>query len=216
MKISYPSDILTYLLHNINLDKQSLVDLLKPHCKFNKLHMRGSRLRILQIPDELADFCVWMQDKNIKRYLEIGTSTGGSWMFISAYLASINPDFAASVGYDRTSKLRDFDTYKANWADTCKSATIEFRHQSSNDMNIDGEKYDLSYIDACHKRDAVWSDFNKVKDHSRFVAFHDIVLTGGSTVDQFWKEIKQQYKHWEFIDKSLPETCGIGVVEIGR
>jgi hypothetical protein len=195
--------------NNSKLDDVTyLNDFLTPHCVFRKIGLRGSRLRIIQLPLELARFLVWMRDKQINRYLEIGTSTGGSWFLIDSYLRAANPDYRGSIGYDRTSKLRDADPYFSRFKDA------EFRHQSSIDLNLKDEQYDLTYIDACHQEQWVWHDFLKVKTHSRFVAFHDIVLADGSTVSKFWQVAKNQYPSWEFIDTSLPETCGIGVLQV--
>ena len=211
MDVQRPStccDVFDYFVANQHRlrDVEFLTEFLQPHCLFKRLGMRGSRLRILQVPLEFAQFLVFMADRNIDMYLEVGTSTGGSWFLIDSYLRAVNPNYTGSLGYDRTSKLRDAVSYFA------KFPNIEFRHQNSTEIVLE-RQFDMAYIDACHKEHWVWHDFNKVKEHCRFVAFHDIVLRG-ATVNKFWEVARGQYPSWEFIDHSLSETCGIGVLQI--
>lgn len=186
-----------------------LADFLRPHCKFRKLSMRGSALRILQIPNELAEFLVWMSNQRVDRYLEVGTSTGGSWFMIDSYLRAANATYKGSVGYDRKLKLRDWEAYRARFAG------VEFRCQNSSAIDLDAdEQFDLAFVDACHQEEWVWHDFGKVRANCRFVAFHDIVLQGGSTVYKFWEVARRRYPSWEFIDRDLSQTCGIGILQV--
>jgi hypothetical protein len=168
--------------------------------------MRGSWLRIVQLPSEFAQFLIFMEARKVSSYLEIGVSTGGSWLMVDSYLRAVNPSFRGSVGYDRTSKLRDYDAYHARFP------TCEFRHCHSRDIVLD-RSYDMVFIDACHTEAWVRHDFDKVRAHARFVAFHDIVLKG-CTVNRFWLQVRDYYPSWEFIDTTLPETCGIGVLDL--
>ena len=131
-------------------------------------------------------------------------------MAADAYLrAASNGSYRGSVGYDRTSKLRDFEAYKA------EVGTIEFRNVHSSEMTLGDEHFDAAFIDAMHLKDWVWNDYRKVKSNCKLVGFHDIVLVG-STVHEAWSEIKLQdgVSWWEFVDHSAPVAarCGIGVV----
>jgi predicted O-methyltransferase YrrM len=83
-------------------------------------------------------------------------------------------------------------------------------------MKLGRERYDLAFIDACHAEKWVLHDFEKVKKHCRWVAFHDIVLPG-ATVDRAWRKIKARHdRQWEFIDRTLGQTLGIGVIELKK
>lgn len=168
--------------------------------------MWGSWLRIIQLPKEFAEFLVWMSENEINTYMEVGVSTGGSWFFVDSYLRAVNPNYRGSVGYDTASKLRDSEAYFRRFP------SAKFRHRGSTQIHLRGQ-FDLAFIDATHEENWVWHDFNKVKDNCRFVAFHDIVLRNAS-VDKFWNAAKKRYQHWEFIDRSLPETAGIGVLKV--
>ena len=191
-------------------DFRLVAEILRAHCLIKRMHWRGTRLRIVQFPEEFAKFLVLLRSLDVRSYLEVGTSTGGSFMAADAYLRAVgNGSYRGSVGYDRTSKLRDFDAYKE------AVGTIEFRHSDSKTMNLGDEQFDAGFIDARHLKDWVWHDYKKVKGNCKIVAFHDIVLVG-STVHEAWSEIKLQdgVRWWEFIDISAPASarCGIGVV----
>lgn len=201
-----------YLIQNKTMlhNRRWLEEFLRPHCKIKRMGWRGTRLRILQFPYEFAGFLQFMSSYQVKTYLEVGVSTGGSFLMADSYLRAAVPGFVRSVGYDRTAKLRDWIEYKAKFPAT------EFRHQSSRDMYLQDERFDMAFIDARHIEKWVLQDFEKVKNNCRFVAFHDIVLEG-STVGLAWAKIKSQYpEHWEFIDLEAPANarCGIGVVKI--
>jgi predicted O-methyltransferase YrrM len=188
------------------LDAGWLTEFLRPHCRLKVLGCRGSRLRIVQCPSEFARFLAFMGEQQISSYLEIGTSTGGSWFLVDSYLRAVNPNYQRSVGYDRTSKLRDWEGYRQRFQ------AVEFRRQHSKEIDLKEESFDLAFVDAKHEERWVRHDFEKVKAHCRLVAFHDIVLPG-ATVDKAWQQIRDEgMRYWEFIDESLPRTCGIGVV----
>lgn len=185
-----------------------LTSFLTIHCKFNRVKtLRGSWLRILQVPIEFAQFLVFMKDQIINSYLEIGISTGGSLFTIDSYLRAVNPNYQCSLGVDKKYKLRDYDFYKQRFP-TCSF------HQVNSNKFIMPNNFDMTFIDATHQERWVLNDFNKTKDKSKYIGFHDISLRNGATVSVFWEKIKKDYQHWEFIDTSLEETCGIGVIKL--
>lgn len=189
-------------------DVSWLTAILRPHCKLNRMGWRGSRLRIIQHPWEFASWLLCLAEHQCKSYVEIGTSTGGSFMATDAYLRAAVPGYARSVGYDRTSKLRGFDAYLEAVA-----GAIEFRHASSRHMDISQERFDAGFVDARHVEAWVLQDFEKIKGSCGIVGFHDIVLVGG-TVGAAWDRIKTSRKHLEFVATDIPESarCGIGAV----
>jgi cephalosporin hydroxylase len=188
-------------------DEEYLYKFLFPHTVFKHIGKRGSRLRILQLPREFAQLLIFMSTRKIDRYLEIGTAVGGSWLTIDSYLRVINPTYQGSVGIDIKFRIRSWTEHIARFKN------IEFRCGNSRDINLGQETFDLCYIDADHTEESVRNDFEKVKNNCRYVAFHDIVLQD-STVNAYWEEIKHQYEYVEFIDRSLPQTCGVGILKI--
>lgn len=193
-------------------DAEWLSQTLKPHCKIKRMQKldrswRGSRLRILQFPFEFAHWLTLLSSENVRSYLEVGTSTGGSFFTTDSYLRASVSGFSRSIGYDRKAKLRDFQIYQQRFP------SCEFRHQGSGDMNLGTDQLDAVFIDARHVEKWVLHDFDKVKNNCRIVGFHDIALIG-STVGLAWNQIKKDHKYFEFIDLSAPveARCGIGVV----
>lgn len=198
-----------------NADKLSdvewLAETLKPHCRIRRMGWRGSRLRIIQFPREFAAFLIHLAGAQVCSYLEIGTSTGGSFFTVDAYLRCAVTGYERTVGYDRTSKLRGYEEYRARFP------TCEFRHQSSKQMNLGAEQFDAAFIDARHIEKWVIQDFNKVRNNARIVAFHDIVLTG-STVGNAWATIRKEGESFDIIDETIPveARCGIGVIQLRK
>lgn len=195
------------------LDRDFLVEALKPHCRIRRMGWRGSRLRIIQFPEEFASLLCFMVEKRVKSYIEIGVSSGGAFYFADAYLRAVFPDYGRSVGVDLINKIRYLKEYQA------VHPQLEFRHMSSKDLRLEaaGERYDMAFVDARHLEKWVLWDFDKVRRVSRYVAFHDIVLQG-SGVPAAWAKIKAEHpKRWaEFVDGSAPEEarCGIGLVDL--
>lgn len=217
MNIERPVHTYDYLLAHPDklLDREWLTGFLRPHCKCNKTlgrGWRGTRLRIIQYPWEFAGFLILMASLKIRSYLEIGTSSGGSFLMVDSYLRATVPGYQRSVGYDRKDKMRDFEEYRNRWP------TTTFRCQGSGDMNLAGETFDAAFIDARHIERWVIQDYNKVRvAQPKLIGFHDIRLAK-STVRNAWEQIKAKHSNsGEIIDPNIPEHLqwGIGVVMNG-
>lgn len=190
-------------------DPKWLAEFLRPHVRIKRLGWR-SRLRVIQIPNEFAQWLILLASRYTRSYLEIGTSTGGSFFMTDAYLRAAVPNYWKSVGYDRTDKLSGLAEYKAKFPE------VHFRNIPSDKIQLGPEQFDAAFVDARHIEKWVLQDFEKVRNNSKIVGFHDIVLQG-STVDVAWKKIRDAHKKsWEFVDLEIPAEarCGIGAVEI--
>lgn len=192
-------------------DVDYVASVLRPHCRLLRYGWRGTRIRIVQHPQEFASFLVLMGQRHVRSYLEIGVSTGGSWMAADSYLRAAVPGYRGSVGCDMRpgTRLREFGGYRDRFR------TVEFRHLHSKNLHLNGERFDAVFIDARHLHRHVMRDFNRVKGNASLVGFHDIVLKG-ATVDQAWRKIRETGRSWEFVDQVGPPEarCGIGVVEV--
>ncbi len=193
-----------------SLRKEWLSNFLYPHCKIKRIGKRATDCKMVQIPNEFADFLLFMVKEQVKSYLEIGVSSGGSWFFAHQFLTLHVPGFSHSEGVDMRSSVQD----SADFFGKFKNAT--FTSMMSKNFRLNGRRFDMAFIDARHNEKNVLRDYSLVVGGCRFVAFHDIVLQGAS-VDVAWKQIKSKHKeHWEFIDYSIPEhaRCGIGIVKV--
>jgi hypothetical protein len=216
-----PLDLYNLFLAQKNklYDYSWLYETIRPHCKFKKipgLQHCGPR-RIIQVPSEFTKFLLWMNDKKIKSYLEIGISTGGSFFTTDAYLRNVNEEYQYSYGLDIREKCGGYIEYNS------KFSTCQFVKGTSQEVKHIDFFFDLCFIDANHTEKCSLEDFDIVKERCKYVAFHDIVLDidekyfgkrKSSTVFKTWNKLKEKYNFVEFIDKSLPETCGIGIIEM--
>lgn len=187
-----------------------LAAFLEPHCHFVFKGKPNSNLRLLQNPREFAEFLLFMAARRVNTYLEIGVSNGGSFFMADSYLRAVNPDFQYSLGCDQSPAPYDFIEYRWRFPKT------DYRRARTDEIKLGRERYDLAFIDACHAEKWALHDFQKVKNHCRWVAFHDIVLPR-ATVSRAWQKIKAGHpQNWEFIDRTLDKTLGIGVVAVAK
>lgn len=153
---------------------------------------------------------------NPRNILEIGTCNGGT-LFMWANLASskvVSCDLfknkTRQVLYDKFPPPHSKCTVRAL---TGNSHDPEFKQQVYNEFN--GEKVDFLFIDGDHSEQGVKSDFYDYKDLVRsggIIAFHDILQSQpveGNQVYYFWNDIKNEYKHEEFVNDF--RQCGFGI-----
>ena len=183
-----------------------------------------AREEILALADEL-------RNEPPKIILEIGTATGGT-LFIFTLLASSDGEI---ISIDLP-----FGKYGAGYlkyriplfkAFAKKTQKIELLRENSHlSQTVDklrkilGEReIDFLFIDGDHSYEGVKSDFYSylpfVKPGGK-IAFHDIVendLDKSFGTQKFWKEIRGNYQHKEFIRPSAQKTgFGIGLIIIGE
>lgn len=182
-----------------------------PFCVCEKLGrpLEGKRVRMLQHPEEFAQFMVYAARKNVRSYLEIGVHSGGSFYIMDSYLRATVPNYRGGVAIDATDKnLIDWSEYKERFPSS------EFRKTDSQKLALpESEFYDLSFIDGSHVERAVRKDFESVRDHCRIVAFHDI-CSKKPGVRNVWTAIRDQYLEsleYFILTRRLREMRGIGV-----
>jgi len=189
----------------------------------------GGLIRPLQIRSEIHSLCEIVAEHEPNTVLEIGTERCGT-LFLFSRLAAPN---ALLISIDlpredlkpwrslcehlgrRDQKISLID------GDSHDNATVEKLHQVLGDRKVD-----FLFIDGDHSYDGVKEDFATyflfMEKHG-IVAFHDInpdywmrfgQRTGpcGGEVYRFWDEIKNRFKHVEFIDDSAQDGYGIGIL----
>ena len=193
--------------------------------------------------------------KRIKRIMEIGTWSGGTALLWAkmvskyedgiVYCCDLNFKYGTlycsepGVELIREYPCQIYTATKESKhiveiaGDTHEPAGIERIH------NIVGEgSIDLLFIDGDHSYDGVKADFENFKclvKSGGYVAFHDITdndyhRSYKCFVEKYWREIKDNYPNWEFIDnneywhtaavqpndmmKCPSKSMGIGVIQI--
>lgn len=157
-----------------------------------------------QFPDELADLLIYLKDKNIKNFLNIGTFNAITFNFISDYLNTINKTECITIDPINHEKV----------------INNNYIYLSTISETFVGQKYDLVFIDGDHSYVNVKKDYENVGKYSKYCVFHDInddYIRNSSSCDggvpRFWDEIKID-KNFIVFDspKKTHKVMGIGLL----
>ena len=198
------------------MDKEQIINLILEKKLFidNRGNMYGQKYNnflshnsgLWQHPDEFSDLLLFLQDKKIKTFLNIGTFNGYTFNFISDFLNKFNSVECTTIDPINHNPIIDERfTYLSTVSD-------EFLNQ----------KYDLVFIDGLHTYNGVKNDYINVGQYAKYCVFHDIndmfVKThpdNNGGVPLFWHELKEQTNKIKIEFDSPEKTVkimGIGVL----
>jgi hypothetical protein len=160
----------------------------------------NTKTGVWQHPEELVDFCLFLDGYDINSFLNIGTYNGLTFNFISNYLNKNKEVSCTTIDPINHNPVKDF----------------RFTYLDATSQDFKGKKFDLVFIDGDHSYDSIRQDYLNVGLYAKLCALHDIrdeyceKLNGGPM--RLWKEIKDA-SSLEFFaeDKPRPYTMGIGV-----
>lgn len=182
----------------------------------------------LQVPNELAALGEVLEARRPGCALEIGTCLGGTLFFLTrlasrhAMILSVDlPGGRFGGGYSN-SRAWLYQRFARG-----RQQVILLRGDSHADQMLKrvklvlGERrLDYLFIDGDHSYEGVKRDFEMYGTLVRkggLIAFHDIVDGPSSAVGgvpRFWREIKSEGRHTEFVFDPNQGGCGIGILYI--
>jgi hypothetical protein len=167
------------------------------------LHPFMGGARIWQYPCQLAPYLIWLSDKGIRSYCEIGVAYGGTLAATVGYLNRFTPIERVLVIDDGSMGLRDAaQLVTESLPHPGMTGVIWERSDSPRAQTyIDLWTPDLVLIDADHTEEACRADYERVRG-APFVAFHDICDWSVPGVAMVWAgvegdkvEFTEQYGH---------------------
>ena len=160
-----------------------------------------------QYPDEIAQLLVFLyQHKDeINSFCEIGSERGGTFFLIDSFLRVINKNMKESVTIDISSKILNsgFEEYKN------QNPLVSFLNISSRDFKPE-QRYDFCFIDGSHKYEDCKDDFEKMKQYSSIIAFHDINFY--KKLRDLWDSLERHKIEFSNRDPLFLTPVGIGVI----
>jgi predicted O-methyltransferase YrrM len=178
------------------------------------------RHRALQKPLELCDYLSFLRTRGIVRAMEIGTLWGGTFYAHcaiaapQAHLIAVDA-FPHEHGPSMTARFRRLarasQTVTCIWADSHAESTARDVAAA-----LRGEHLDLLFLDGDHTFEGVERDYEMYSPLVRdggIIALHDISAHVDGGVPAFWRTLRAQHEHVEFIDRVHPPYgLGIGAI----
>jgi hypothetical protein len=153
---------------------------------------------MFQNPLELASLCLFLQDKPIHKYLEVGAGRGVLMHFMREVM-----------GYE----VRGVE--KEAWEPLAVNRAYIFRGDSRAPEVLarvdECAPYDLVFIDADHSYESARADLAAYRGYaSRYVALHDIAYGLEPGVERLWQELPGEKT--AFVDPDPVRRLGIGLL----
>ena len=192
--------------------------------EINWSHPLKSGWSVHQKPTELILLSDFLKKDKIKKILEIGSANGGT----AVYWANMMGDDGIVYSIDIIPIEK---CYRGSEFEKQIVEILGDSHDQSFKQKIFDEvgKVDMLFIDGDHSYEGVKEDFNSfypLVSEGGFIVLHDIIDSDyhrerGCFVSTFWKEIKDKYKTFEFIDPRVVSgvltpvlSMGIGVIKV--
>ena len=187
----------------------------------------GWGIKFWQYPNQFSKLLVFLRDKDIDSYLEIGVRHGGTFILINELLMRNNP-LTESHCIDVIPPSEILDIYQHNFAkksfiyhQMTSHDTFLYQRIEGTETIIPQKKFDLIFIDGCHSYQCVKRDYlASLMFGPKYLVFHDIVNVKTKGCKLFWSELKKIHKKtYEFTDQYdglNGKYLGLGVVEISE
>lgn len=180
-----------------------------------------------QVDSELDGLISILVEEKVTRFLEVGSRYGGSlWRIANALPKGsviVSCDSGGGMGGNKPGATDSLKACIARLNETGYHAHLvvgDSQKEETIAAVLKHRPFDAAFIDADHEYKGVKRDWLNYGPHARIVAFHDIgwkkperyLQSKLVEVPEFWRDIKSQFRHEEFIDYSTGKTMGIGVI----
>ena len=141
---------------------------------------------MIQVPGELASFCLFLSEQEIHTALEVGVYRGRSSYFICAVLYRMCPNLVYHM-VDIADYLDGFEEFQ-------QVLPCLKKHIPNTTADFIAQQYDFVFIDADHSYEGSMADYLNVGQYAKkMVCFHDIYAheydsQKGGTV-RTWEEV---------------------------
>lgn len=170
---------------------------------------------LLQDPEEFTQFCELLRERGTRSYLEIGSWAGGSIEKVAKYL----PKGSRIISIEMPADPDKYGRLQQVMGELLRDgySTFLFTADSSHPLPIlmarELGPFDAVFIDGGHTFEQVSRDWRNYGRLAPIVGFHDIAIDKPPNgVARFWKELKAQHEHVEFIsEETLRDDIGYGI-----
>ncbi len=188
------------------------------------ISMECPAIRPQQISSEFVELAKLVKEQHCNYLLEIGTFRGGTLFVFSQVAAASATVISLDFHFTFQGKLCRIGQEPFFRKFVRRGQTLILVRNNSHkpetlasiQEKLQTHKLDFLFIDGDHRYEGVKEDFKMYSPLVRsggIVAFHDIAQEGPSMqVRPFWEQIKGNYIHKEFIDKTCSDSMGIGVL----
>jgi glycosyltransferase involved in cell wall biosynthesis/cephalosporin hydroxylase len=178
-----------------------------------------------QKTSEIVEFARFARDLAPKVFCEIGTMCGGTHLFMTQALPTVNASIAIDLLIQNKGQLRllaraGLDSYFVQGPSAAGKTVARVV------SILSGREIDLLFIDGDHRYEGVRADFLIYRRFVRdggVVAFHDICEdyrarygreTGQDAggVPALWRRLRSHYEHREFVESPDQDGFGIGAL----
>jgi hypothetical protein len=123
-----------------------------------------------QYPRQFSKYLVWLSQRKIGNYIEIGARRGGTFIITVEYLRRFNPiENALALDIVEQPIMRAY----AESAQGCSYVILDSKSVAAKKL-LQSRYWDLALIDGDHSASGFWNDFAVLRDHARIIAAHDV------------------------------------------
>lgn len=183
-------------------------------------------ISISQSSSELEAFIDVLREEGVRRFLEIGSRFGGSLDRIARALPVgsriVSVDSGKGMGGRRPGAQQSLRQVVAELAADGYDAHLIIGHSQAPGIVRKAKAlgpFDAVFIDGDHELAGVTQDWRNYGKGAAIVGFHDIAWREPEgfppyakkvEVPQLWADLREQYRHLEFVDPAF--NYGIGVL----